>query len=168
MKCPMETQETMELLLAYCAGKLDPDRMITLERHVAVCAACQEFERKQHAVWDAMDAWEPMPVSADFNRRLYQRIDAEGQTSWWTRLTRPLRPAFGPGLLSRGVPMAATLCLLLVAGVILERPGNLVVPEDRGLADIVQPGDVERTLDDMDMLHTIRVTAADSGTVNSM
>jgi len=174
MKCPMETQESTELMLAYCAGRLDPEKTIALERHLAACPACRDFQHRQQVVWEALDAWETMPVSPDFDRRLYQRIDAEAQTSWWARLTRPLRPAFGAGLLSRGVPLAATLCLLLLAGVILQRPQNVIVPEERDLAsdvrmESVQPDEVERTLDDMELLRQFRATtAADAGTVNSM
>ena len=170
MNCPMGSQENAELLLAYCARTLDPETTVTIERHLAVCPACREFQSQQRAVWDALDAWEAMPVSADFDRRLYQRIDAEAQSSWWSRIMRPLRPAFaGGGLFSRGVPLAATLCLLILAGVIAQRPSNLVVPDDSGdVAESVQPADVERTLDDMDMLRTIRVTASEAGTVNSM
>jgi anti-sigma factor RsiW len=172
MKCPIETRENSELLLAYCARKLDPETTISLERHLAQCPSCREYQARQQAVWEAMDAWEAMPVSADFNRRLYRRIEEEAQTSWWSKLMRPLRPMFGPGLLSRGLPLAATLCLLVMAGALLQRSDNLVVPGDRDMSEVrlesVQPDEVERALDDMDMLRTIRVTAADSGNVNSM
>jgi len=170
MNCPIETLENAEVLLAYCARTLDPETTLILERHLAVCPMCKEFQHKQQAVWEALDAWEAMPVSPDFNRRLYQRIEAEAQTSWWTRITRPLRPAFGPGLLSRGVPLAATLCLLVLAGVILQRPDDVVAPE--GLAsdarmESIQPEQVERTLDEMELLRQFRATT-DAGTVNSM
>jgi anti-sigma factor RsiW len=169
MKCPSENNEQTELLLAYCAGRLDPETTIALERHLALCPHCREFEIRQRSLWQALDAWEPVPVSADFDRRLYCRIEHEAQSSWWTRLMRPLWPAYGGSLLSRGMPLAATLCLLLMAGVILERPHHVVAPED--MADVqriesVQPDQVERALDDMEMLRQIPVSAADSG--NSM
>ena len=170
MKCPIETQDKTELLLAYCAGALDPEEVINLETHLAVCPACQEFQRKQQAVWEALDAWEAVPVSADFDRRLYQRIEAEAQKSWWARIVRPLRPTFVPGLLSRGVPLAATLCLLVLAGVILQRPDNVVAPADQDAKmEAIQPEQVERTLDDMELLRQFRATTtSDAAAVNSM
>ncbi len=168
MKCPSENKE-QELLLAYCAGTLDPETTISLQRHLSACPLCREFETRQQAVWAALDAWEVQPVSRDFDRRLYQRIEEQAQSSWWSRW---MRPSFASGLWSRGVPLAATACLLLLAGVILERPGKVVAPEDR--ADVqrvesVQPDQVERALDDMEMLRQIRLTTTvDSSNVNSM
>ena len=74
MKCPIEIHENAELLLAYCARKLDPETQTILERHLAVCPACRDFKAGQEAVWQALDSWEAVPVSADFDRRLYRRI----------------------------------------------------------------------------------------------
>src|ERR1051325_5022425 len=100
MKCPMESHENAELLLAYCARRLDPETQIVLERHMAVCPACREFQKGQEIVWNALDAWEAMPVSVDFDRRLYRRIEEEeARASWWSRLMRPFRPMFAPPLL---------------------------------------------------------------------
>jgi hypothetical protein len=82
-----------------------------------------------------------------------------------------LRPIFAPALLSRGVPVAAAVCLLVLAGVILQRPGSVAVPED--LADVrmesIQPDQVERTLDEMEMLRQFRITTVnEGGAVNAM
>lgn len=173
MKCPMESHENAELLLAYCARRLDPETQITLERHMAVCPACREFQKGQETVWNALDAWEAMPVSADFDRRLYRRIEEEeARASWWSRLMRPFRPMFAPPRMSRGVPAMAAICLLVAVGVILERPGSVAVPEDI-TADVrmesIQPDQVERTLDDMEMLRQFRITpVSESGSTNAM
>src|SRR5438067_7891133 len=172
MICPIETKDNAELLLAYCARKLDPETQIILERHVAVCPACQEFQARQQAVWQALDAWEAMPVSADFDRRLYRRIEEENaRASWWSRLMRPFRPMFEAPLMSRSVPLAAAVCLLVVAGVILERPQTISIREDVAAdrTEIIQLDQVERTLDDMEMLRQFKLNpAGDAGTVNSM
>jgi len=165
MKCPIETQENAELLLAYCARKLDPETQAILERHLVVCPECREFQKNQEAVWQALDAWEAMPVSADFDRRLYRRIaEEQAPASWWSRLARPFMS--GPALLSRGVPLAATACLLVLAGVILERPYDVAVPEDLAeRTESIQPDQVERTLDDMEMLRQFRlIPASETGT----
>ena len=168
MKCPSESKEHTELLLARCAGKLDPETTMQLDRHLSACPACREFQTRQQAVWQALDAWEVQPVSADFDRRLYRRIEEQAQSSWWSRW---MRPSFPSGLWSRGVPLAATAGLLLLAGMILERPGKVVAPEDLAgvRVESVQPDQVERALDDMEMLRQIRLTTSvDSSNVNSM
>ena len=171
MKCPIETHENAELLLAYCARKLDPETQILLERHLAACPACRQFQAGQEAVWQALDAWEAMPVSTDFDRRLYRRIEEEtARASWWSRLVRPFRPMFEAPLMNRSVPLAAAACLLVLAGVILERPNNVPASEDFAeRIESIQPDQVERTLDDMEMLQQFRQsTINDSGAVNSM
>ena len=73
-------------------------------------------------------------------------------------------------LMSRGVPLAAAACLLVLAGVILERPSNVAAPEDPAeRIESIQPDQVERTLDDMEMLRQFRLNpSADAGNRNSM
>ena len=160
MKCPMESYENAELLLAYCARRLDPETQAVLERHLGACPECREFQKAQSAMWEALDAWEAMPVSSDFDRRLYRRIEEEeARASWWSRLMRPFRPMFVPMSMSRSVPVAAAACLLILAGVILERPVSVVPPDVDARLESLQPDQVERTLDEMEMLRQFRVTA---------
>ena len=116
MNCPLETRENAQLLLDYCTRKLEPESVAALERHIAICGACREFASGQRAVWQALDAWEAAPVSADFDSRLYRRIETE--VSWWDLLLRPFRPV----TLRRSLPATAMACLLVMVGVILERP----------------------------------------------
>jgi anti-sigma factor RsiW len=172
MKCPIETQENAELLLAYCARKLDPETQITLERHLAICPACREFQTSQQAVCEALDAWDAMPVSADFDRRLYQRIEQEAaHASWWSRLVQPFRPMFEGSMMGRSVPLAAAACLLVLAGIILQQPNGVSVSEDLTVdrAEVIQVDQVERALDDMEMLRQFKLTTSgDSSSVNSM
>lgn len=146
MKCPIETRESAELLLEYCARRLDPESTAILQRHIAICPACREFADGQRALWEALDAWETTPVSADFDRRMYSRIEKE--VSWWDRLVRPFRPL----LVRQGLPVAAA-CLVVMAGVFLERQGA-VPRQDTESAQVetVQPEQVERALDAMEML----------------
>src|SRR5215471_1722435 len=105
MRCPIETPEGSELLLAYSAHKLDAAAASTLDDHLRACERCREFTRAQREVWEALDGWSPQPVSAEFDRRLYMRIEQE--TGWWTRFLRPLRPMLAP----RGLPAAVAACL---------------------------------------------------------
>ena len=151
MNCPLGNREHAELLVAYGAGKLDAAKTAMVEQHVGVCAECREFVHGQQAVWAALDAWEPEPISADFNRRLYQRIEA--QVSWWDRLTMPFRQL----TLHRNVSLVAAAGLVLAIGVVLNEtsapppkpsPGSVKVAEMDGL----QPDQVVKALDEMEAL----------------
>ena len=162
MKCPIDTRENAELLLAYCTRKLDAESTAILERHMEICPACREFAGGQRAIWEALDTWEAAPVTADFDRRLYRRIDRE--VSWWDLLVRPLAPA----VLRRGLPIAAAASLLVMAGVLLQRPAGApptAQPQSAQL-ETLQPDQVEPALDAMHMLgefsHRVPGDAADS------
>jgi anti-sigma factor RsiW len=147
MKCLIETQESAELLLAYCARKLDAERTTILERHIGICPACQEFVSGQRALWEALDTWEAAPVSPDFDRRLYQRIEKE--VSWWDLLIRPFRPM----LVRQSLPVAAAAFAVVMAGALLQRPAAVrVVPTESAQVESVQPEQVERALEAMQML----------------
>ena len=92
-------------------------------------------------------------VSTDFDRRLYQRIEA--QVSWWDLLIRPFRSQFR-AVTPRGILAAtAAACLLLTAGILLEQPAiaPAPAPNDMAQVDTVQPEQVVRTLDAMEMLN---------------
>src|ERR1044072_2671609 len=86
MTCPRETVESAELLLAYSTGKLNSERAAAGEQHIGICPVCGEFVARQQAVSKALGAWQAPAVSADFDRRLYQRIEKE--VSWWDLLIR--------------------------------------------------------------------------------
>ena len=162
MKCPIETRESAEVLLAYCTRKLDAESTAILERHVEICPACREFSSGQRAVWEALDAWEAAPVTLDFDRRLYQRIDRE--VSWWNLLVRPLRPA----LVRQGLPIAAAACLVVMAGMLLQYPASAppAAPPQSAQVETLQPDQVDHALDAMRMLgefsYRVRGDAADS------
>jgi anti-sigma factor RsiW len=152
MNCPMENLEHVQRLLDYRAGRLEPESAARLEEHIATCGACREFASGQRAVWEALDGWEAAPVSGDFDRRLYERI--EGQVSWWELLLRPFRSPFRAVTPRRILAATAAACLLLTAGVLLEQPAiSPAPPTDMAQVDTVQPEQVERTLDAMEMLN---------------
>lgn len=161
MNCPTGTQEGSALLLAYSSRKLDAQAAVLLDRHLESCTACSGFVRGQSAVWNALDLWEAPPVSVDFNRRLYQRI--EQRVSWWDMLIRPFRPAFGYAL-----PIAAAAGVVLMAGLLLDRPsaGPIVAGTQSAQAEALQPDQMEHALAEVEMLdqvnHLMRADAADS------
>ena len=170
MNCPLETREETQLLLDYCAHALPVARAALVETHIQSCPRCQEFTASQMALTEALDLWQAPPVSPDFNRRLYHRIDAEAsRPSWWAALVPHVlvRP-FHPVWLRRSLPVAAAACLLVTAGALLERPTVSPVPPPRDMAQVesVQPEQVEQALDTMDLLsefsHHVRTDGGES------
>ena len=154
MRCPLESNENREVLVAYIAGKLDAPGTAALDLHLQSCEACREFAAGQKAVWEALDFWQPAPASADFDGRLYQRIERE--VSRWDLLVRPLRALS----LRRLVPVAAAAAVVIVGGIMLERPA--ASPPRTASAPVeavqvqtpvqVQPEQVEHALADMELL----------------
>ena len=156
MRCPIETQENAELLLSYSARRLDPESTSILEAHMERCPACREFRDGQRALWEALDEWEARPVSPDFDRRLYRRIDEQDRMSWWAHIFGPLRPAF----LRPALPLAATACLVVVAGFLTVEPGRIAAPVAVESQQVREAEQVERALDDLEMLRQFDLGAA--------
>jgi hypothetical protein len=148
MNCPLENTDTAGILLDYCARKLDPERTLLLERHAELCLACRKFTENQRAVWSALDSWEAPPVSTDFDRRLYARIAASN--GWRDRLAAILRPVMA----YRGVPAMAALCLIVTAGILLDRsPKPVPQPANPEITNVeLRPEQVEKALDAIDVL----------------
>lgn len=149
MTCPLENQETAVLLLTYSSDRMSADSAAPLQRHVESCPACQRFLAQQAEVWDALDLWKPEPVTADFDSRLYQKI--ERQVSWREMFLRPFRPLFA----ARGLPIAAAAGLVIMAAVLLDRPAAAPpapVPVSAQV-ETLQPDQVEHALDEVEMLH---------------
>ena len=154
MRCPIETQDNAEVLLSYSARRLNPQTTAILEAHMEVCLQCREFRDGQRALWEALDQWEARPISADFNRRLYRKIEEQDQLGWWERIFGAGRPMF----LRPALPLAATACLVLVAGFMIDNPGRMVTPaiEAPQVREVEQ---VERTLEDMEMLRQFNLVS---------
>jgi hypothetical protein len=147
MKCPIETPEGAELLLAFSFRKVDAERAVVLENHVHECARCGEFLAAQRSVDEALDMWSAPPVSADFDRRLYRRIEQEA--GWWEFLLRPLRLVFA----ARLVPMTAATVLLVAAGLWIERPGDVpAVPPRSAQVEALPPEQAEPALQEMQII----------------
>lgn len=162
MKCPIETQENAEWLLEYSAGKLDAGRTAIFEDHVRTCHACRKFAEGQRAVLSALDSWEAPPVSPDFDRRLYQRIETE--VRWWDLMMRPFRPL----LFRQGLPIAATAALVLAAGLIWQQPPKIspsALPQSAQVQVESMPREqVEHALDEMDLMREFnRLVRPDTG-----
>jgi hypothetical protein len=151
MRCPIESQENLELLLDYGSSRGRPAGPLAeaFREHLEKCKACREGVAGQQQVRAALDIWEAPPVSLSFNRQLYARI--EEPVKWSERLldalSRPLRVL----LLWNGVPVAAAAALVLLVGMLLQHP-RAVKPFESVAVDGPQPEQVVHALDDMEML----------------
>lgn len=161
MNCPLHANEGAEILLDYCSRQLEPEMASVLESHVADCSDCRQVVEAQQQVWNALDAFEAMPVSTDFDRKLWARIDAEeAQPSWrqlWSRISAG--PALGwSNFLFGWKPalVAATACAAIAAIMITTTPVTRPIsdhPIMNGDSKVVES--VESALDDVDMLDQI-------------
>src|SRR5580698_9728642 len=122
MNCPLKRVETTDLLLEYSARRLDAAKAAAVGRHAEACAECSAFLSGQTAVWDALDEWAPPPVSMDFNRRLWQRIDAAAELPWY----RGLFSAFGAANWKPVFTMAVAV-LVIAGGFLLDHRGERMV-----------------------------------------
>jgi anti-sigma factor RsiW len=151
MICSIENRE--ERLLDYVSGSLEAQEIALFEKHLETCSECGEFVTGQQAVWESLDLFEPAPVSANFDRLLYERM---AQTSWWDRLVASVSTPFrAPAFLRQGLPIMAAAVVLAAAVMVWERPTPAPAPQPTQLsaeAETLQPDQVERALDDMEML----------------
>jgi anti-sigma factor RsiW len=156
MNCPIRSEETVDLLLAYTARRLDPVTSALLERHMDNCPQCAQFRAGQEVVWQALDAWDAPPVTPDFNRRLYQRIEAEAAAPWYVRLFRAPLAVWKPA-----IPLAAA-CLLVVAGFVFDHPVASPIPNSSPALHVTvsEAEQVEDTLDDLQLLRQLDSSAA--------
>lgn len=154
-ECPLIAgDENADLLLDYTNRKLDPELTEVFERHMAMCAACQAFVEAQSSVWRALDAFEAMPVSDDFDQKLWAKIEREERRSWWWRALNFV--SSGP-FWKPVIPLAA---MALIAVGLWMKPGT---PMAEPLQKAVVKMDVEQietALDDIEMLQVL--SAAES------
>ena len=164
MNCPLKTQET-DLLLDDAAGTLarrglDAATMAALRSHMETCPDCLAFRAGQKNVWEALDLWEPAPVSQDFNRRLWQRIDAAAAAPWYVRLADSLRMTSWKPL----IPLTAAI-LVIAGGFLLDHPGATTKTPD---VTIIEADQVEQTLDDIQLLRQLDSTPPPAGNQTRM
>ena len=163
MNCPLHVNEGAEILLDYCSQRMDPDRAADFRLHVAECGDCKQVVEAQEAVWSALDSYEPMPVSMDFDRKMWARIDSEDAQPWWQRAWSRVTggPAIGwPNYLFNWKPMlvAATACAAMAGLMLVTTPAvgplepTVEIQQNQKLME-----KVESALDDIDMLNQVGV-----------
>jgi len=140
MECPHRTGEGSGLAVSYIAGNLDARTAAAFEKHLGACPECRARTTEQQVLWLALDEWQPEAISANFNQALLERI-GEQESRWRVRLNW------------RSAAPAAAACCMLIAAFLAKQPA-LTPTQPR-----VQIEQVERALDDMDMLSQVPVEA---------
>ncbi len=161
MNCPTKENEDAEILLDYCAQTLSPLQTEEFEIHLKQCEDCSRLVAAQMEVWGALDTWTPVPVSSNFDARLYARI-AEEQTApaWQLWLRRVFHPPVPYPLWKSAVPLLAA-CAVLAAGLAVRTP-NAKIVQHQLRADKVDIEQVEQTLEDFDILTPATQTSTGS------
>jgi anti-sigma factor RsiW len=162
MKCPIQGNEEPDFLLDYCARRLPPAEEATIDEHIAACVRCRHLVDGQRALWDTLDVWEAAPVSADFNRRLYARIEQEEHTSFGLKSLRAIAARLTP-FPWRAFAAVTAVCAAFVAALLIRLPdsGTKMEPaKPRVRIEKVDMQQLERTLDDLDMLAQLDTQAA--------
>ena len=157
--CPLKSEEKMELLVDYTARRLSPLSAAVLEEHMESCVDCAIFRNEQAAVWLALEQWEPVAVSSEFNRKLWRKIDEERAAPWYTKAGfRNLANQMGGAAWKPVFPLAAAV-FVVCAGFVLDHANpHVTIPtqpasisEGSGVS-ISEAEQLQRTLDDIQLL----------------
>jgi len=152
-RCTLPADEQAELLLDYCAGRLDADRSRVFEAHMAVCPVCRCMCDEQQLVWNSLDQWEARTDESAFDRCLRERLEGEPPRGWLGQVREWCAGiSWKPAL-----PVVAGLALWMV----LYTPPTAAPQLDASLMkpDVVKAEHVERVLEDVDMLAELKLTA---------
>lgn len=154
----MACENQMSALTSEAAGTLSETERGALARHVEGCAQCQDTLVKQRALWSVLDGLPAIEPSEDFDRRLYARIAEEERRPWWSATVR----AFPPFRIRSAAPAAAA-CIALCGALLLHAPAPVAPAQPPQPVAVGNPIDidvdqVERTLDDLEMLRQLTVS----------
>jgi anti-sigma factor RsiW len=153
MGCSFKSGVAAELVIGYAAGTLDPATAADFEAHLQSCPSCRELAAQQQAVWSSLEDWKPIRVSPDFDQKLFRRIADDPQGARWRQLL-PSNWSLGSVL-----PMAAAAAVLFAA-FLLKEPAHFLAPSAESQPQPRIEQQVQRALDDMEMLTQIDADVA--------
>ena len=136
MNCQTVRDRILEL-----AGRPEPE----IENHLRTCAACAQVRQEQLALWRRLDEWTAPEISPGFDARLFRRL--EGRSNWLARWLGPVQPALA----------GALACLVLLAGVVLDRARHVPAPPEPPVAAQGWDREMDTALDDMQMLSEFEI-----------
>lgn len=144
-RCPLQSEENASLLLDYCSRRLDEDRRRALERHMAVCPECARFRDSQSALWEALDQWDSSPIARSFDDELAGRILRAERDPLWMRAGAWIADV-------RWAPAVPALAAAALWVFLFQAAPD---PNGGAPSDPMEPEQVERVLEDLDMLRQI-------------
>ena len=150
MGCSLNKRFAEELVVEYAAGTLGERAQSDFVRHMQSCASCRDLLAQQSAVWSVLDEWQALPASADFDRKLTERIASAHRAAWWN--SPAVNWALGP-LIAVVAAVAILACAFLVKEGVRVQHSPDAAPKARIELQ------VERALDDMDLLKQIGIDA---------
>lgn len=153
MVCLKDSREGAEILMDYCARKLEPDRVSEIDGHLADCAECRNLVNAQRELWETLDRWTAPAVSSDFDAKLYARIAQENaEPAWKNWIRRVFQPAAPVAMWKPLVSLGAACAVLTVALMVHtpERATNIAVKQAH--AESVDIEQVAKALDDLEIL----------------
>jgi anti-sigma factor RsiW len=146
MICLSKNEQGADVLVEYFSGTLDAARREELDRHAQFCSECRDLL----AVWNRLDEFPAPEVSSDFDAKLYARIAAEPQVSWWRRLI-PTEFSW------RSAIPAGAACAALALALMIKMPDPVLAPVEPATKatvndESVNMEQVEQLLEDLDLL----------------
>src|SRR5579863_6275211 len=152
MNCISKDRKGAGVLTDYCAGTLDPVQTAGIEEHIRECAECFRIVEAQRSLWQTLDAWKPIEVSADFDARLYAKISQAQAEPWWNpRAWRRLWQFPAPLSLWKPALSIAAVAVVLALLVAVRTPDKTVAPAEPA-AQRINIQEVQQALDDLDLL----------------
>lgn len=168
MQCPTQNGKDPELLLRYCAGRLKEAESVALRVHLGDCRSCRVWVEEQQNLWGTLDALDEVQISPDFNRRLYRRLEAETREPVAKQWARMLAARWLPFSWKPVLPLAAA-CAMLIAVLWMREPVHAVHPDEGKIRmENVDLEQVERTLEDLDMLKQLGPRVGPASSSRSM
>ena len=147
----MTREEAMDIIMSPDGGfeKGSPEER-EFSRVLESSRELREVQKQQQAVWSAMELWESVEPSMNFDRQIRERVEElSARRSWFGGWF----PAPRPGL---AMAMALTALFVVAAGVVRQQPrlGPETVARvlETGAADEAYFEEFSRALDDLEML----------------
>ncbi len=144
--CPLRNNKNAQILLDYCAHRLSPSAVSTLEAHIGTCISCQQFCDRQQITWHALDTWGTAELSPGFDVRFREKLEAEAARPFFARAGDWFQDvSFKPA-----IPIAAMFLVLMLGWRFLQshRPPTIPQPE------VIQ---IEKTISDLEMLEQLQL-----------
>lgn len=115
----MRCEKVKEKLSAFIDNELDREKTSEIKQHLAECSGCNQELKLLTQAWDALEGWERIESSDNFEARFWQRVRE-----------RELGQSLFQRLLTKLIPVPTTVIILIIGllgGIYL---GNIVFPKD--------------------------------------